>query len=248
MVAAWLLHRLLERRRRLGWTATVMVVLLMGVRSWTRTPTWRHSGTVFDTLLRDYPQSGRSQWVLADLFFQEGMVSESLRSYRMAVGILGGHHQLMTEIAKKLMGATKYRAAEFILVHAWQQEPTWHVAPGILAVSRFQQQDWEGVERFARASLALNDEDPTVAHVLAAALTEQGRYAEAVTWREKTIENGEGDRWEQWLTLARLKLTVGDERGAEMARDSAQARITHPEQMRQIGIGFVPFPPPQAPS
>jgi tetratricopeptide (TPR) repeat protein len=241
VVAGWLLAELIRERRRLRLTVTAVVVLVMGWRSWNRTPTWEHTGTVFETMLKDYPQSGRSQWVFGDLFFQQGRVSESLNSYRVAIGILGGHHQLVTEIGKKLIGAGKHRAARFLLLHAWQDEPTWGVAPGILAISYFQEKDWAGAEHYARASLALDGKDPTVSHVLAGALAEEGRYAEAIPWRENAIKNGERDSWEQWLALARLKLTVGDAAGAAMARDSAQAQARTPQDKTYIETGLQPY-------
>jgi tetratricopeptide (TPR) repeat protein len=247
-VAGWLLARLVQNRPRVGWTVVTAVVLGMGVHSWRRTPTWEHTGTVFETMLRDYPQSGRSQWVLGDLFYMQGRVPESLRSYRIAIGILGGHHQLMTEIGKKLIGAKRYRAAEFVLEHAWQEEPEWGVAPGYLAISRFNQRDWLGAERWARVSLAADPDDPTISHILAGTLAEAGRYAEAIPWRENAIANGEGDRWEQWVALARLKLSVSDSAGARAAADSARARATTPEEIQQIGKQFAPYVPPTLPA
>jgi tetratricopeptide (TPR) repeat protein len=247
MVAGWLLARLIQRRPGIGWSAAAAVVLLMGARSWTRTPTWANTGTVFETLLRDYPQSGRSQWVIGDLFYQQGRVPESLRSYRMAIGILGGHHQLITEIGKKLIGAKKYRAAEFVLEHAWREEPEWGVAPGYLAISKFQQGDWPGAVRWAQVSLEQDPDDPVISHILAGSLSEQGRYAEAIPWRQNAIANGEGDRWEQWLSLARLRLSVADSAGARAAADSARARASKPEEIQQIGVQFIPYVPPSAP-
>jgi hypothetical protein len=77
--------------------------------------------------------------------------------------------------------------------------------------------------------------------VLAGALAEQGRYEEAIPWREYTITQGERDSWEQWLALARLRLTVGDSVGARMARDSALSRAVGPDQTRQIGSRFTPY-------
>ena len=247
MVAGWLLAELINERRRLGLAATAGVVFLMGARSWARTPTWEHTGTVFETMLRDYPQSGRSQWVLGDLFYLQGRVPESLRSYRVAIGILGGHHQLVTEIGKKLIGAGKHRAARFVLLHAWQEEPEWGVAPGYLAISHFQEKEWAEAERFARISLAADGDNPTISHVLAGALAEEGRYAEAIPWRKNAIRHGEGDSWEQWVALARLQLSAGDSAKAVVARDSALAKATAPEQVRQIGTQFTPYPPPVPP-
>jgi Tfp pilus assembly protein PilF len=244
VVAGWLLARLIQERPRVGWAVATAVVLLMGVKSWRRTPTWQNTATVFETMLRDYPQSGRSQWVLGDLFYNQGRVPESLRSYRMAIGILGGHHQLITEIGKKLIGAKKYRAAEFVLEHAWREEPEWGVAPGYLAISKFQQQDWPAAASWARVSLDKDPDDAIVANILAGALSEQGRYREAIPWRQATIDNGEGDHWQQWVSLARLKLSVADSAGARAAADSARARATKPEEIEQIGISFLPYAPP----
>ena len=237
-VAGWLLARLFDSRPRFGWIVTAMVVITMGARTWKRTPTWEHTGTVFETMLRDYPQSGRSQWVLGDLFYNQGRVPESLRSYRAAIGILGGHHQLMTEIGKKLIRAKKYRAADFVLLHAWRDEPSWGVAPGYLAINHFQQSNWATAESYARASLAADGDDPVISHILSSALAEEGRFAEAIPWRENAIRNGEGDNWEQWSALARLRLTTGDTLGASVARDSARARATSGDETRRIMEDF----------
>ena len=246
-VAGWLLARLLRARPRFGWVVTAGVVILMGARTWNRTPTWAHTGTVFETMLRDNPQSGRSQWVLGDLFYLQGRVPESLRAYRAAIGILGGHHQLMTEIGKKLIGAKKYRAADFVLLHAWRDEPTWGVAPGYMAISHFQQGNWANAEEYARASLAADGDDPIISHVLSASLAEEGRFAEAIPWRENAIRNGEGDSWEQWIALARLRMTVGDSLGATMARDSARSKASTVDEIRQIGRRIDPYPWPTPP-
>ncbi len=247
VVVGWLLARLFAERPRAGVALTGLVVMLMGVRTWTRTPTWESTPTVFETLLRDYPQSGRSQWVLGDLYYLRGRVPEALRSYRLAIGILGGHHQLVTEIAKKLIGADKHDAARFLLHYAWRQEPTWGVAPGYLAISHFQSSEWGEAERHARISLEADSDQSLMSHMLAGSLAEQGRYWEAIPWREHAIANGERGSWEQWLTLARLRLTVGDSAGAFQAQDSALARAAAENQVRQIGTSFAPYDPPLAP-
>ena len=242
-VAGWLLFELIRERRRLGLVVTASVVLLMGARSWARTPTWESTVTVFSTMIEEYPQSGRSQWVLGDLFYLQGRVPESLRSYRIAIGILGGHYQIMTEIGKKLIGAQKHQAARFVLLKAWADEPEWGVAPGYLAISHFQEEEWAEAERYARASLAADPDDSTISHILASALAAKGSYQESIPWRESSIRNGEGHAWEQWIALARLRLSVGDSTGAVMARDSALTRAKTPEQVRQIGIQFAPYEP-----
>jgi cytochrome c-type biogenesis protein CcmH/NrfG len=239
--AGWLLYRVWERNRQAAVGLTVIVVGLMGFRTWLRTPTWKDNATVFATMVRDYPQSGRSQWVLGDLFFGQGRRSQALRSYRLAIGILGGHPQLLIEISKRLMAAGEHQTARALLLHAWKDEPRWAVAPGYLAVSHFQGGEWAEAERYARASLEADPEQRVMSHVLAGALAEQGRYREAIPWREHTIAHGEGEDWEQWITLARLRLTVGDSVGARIARDSAIARAGGPDEARQIGSRYTPY-------
>ena len=243
-VGGWLVVRLIDRRRVLGWAFVATVVGLLGFRTWLRTPSWRNSAVVFNVMVEQHPQSGRSQMVLGDVWYLQGRISESLGAYRAAIGILGVHHRLMTEIGKRLIDAKRYRAADFVLLNAWQQEPSWGVAPAFLAVSRLQQGDWANAERYARASLAVAPNQSVTADALSSALVAQGRLAEAIPWRETAIEHGLGDSWEQWMTLAQLKMTAGDPAGAQMARDSAIPRATTSEERTLIGTTIEPLETP----
>lgn len=72
---------------------------------------------------------GRSQWVLGDRLYEQGRLPEALGAYRAAIGTLGGHYQLMTEVGKKLILSGKHDAARFILHQAWRDEPSVAVAP-----------------------------------------------------------------------------------------------------------------------
>lgn len=220
----WLVVRLSRDRPRGAWVGLVLVVLLMGARTWERNPTWHDNLTVFGTLIEDYPHSGRSQWVLGDLFFQQGRASQGLMSYRAAIDILGPHYQLITEISKKLMAAEYYDAAERLLEYSYRNDPEFPVAPGLIAVIRSEQGDAEGTERWARISLAIDEEDPVRHHLLAWALTEQGRWAEAAAARRQTIDEGEGAYWQQWVSLAQLQANAGDTAGAREALDSARTK------------------------
>jgi hypothetical protein len=60
-ILAWLLVSFVRRRRDVELAVFALVVVLMGWRSWTRTPTWFDDGAVFEALGADYPHSGRSQ-------------------------------------------------------------------------------------------------------------------------------------------------------------------------------------------
>jgi tetratricopeptide (TPR) repeat protein len=176
--------------------------------------------------------------------YLQGRIPESLRAYREAIGILGVHHRLMTEIGKRLIAAKRYRAADFVLLQAWQQEPSWGVAPAFLAMSRLQQGDWANAERYARASLAVAPNEGVTADVLSSSLAAQGRLAEALRWRETAIAHGQGADWRPWMTLAQLRMAVGDSAGAQLARDSAIARTTTAEERARIGTTIQPLATP----
>ena len=163
------------------------MLAFMGWRTWTRNPTWKDNITVFGTLIDDYPYSGRSQWILGDLFFQKGRPEQGLVSYRAAINILGPHYQLVTEISKKLMAADYDQAAERLLEYSWREYPQYSLAPGLLAVIASERGDAHATERYSRAALAADDQDPTRHQLLAWALARQGRWEEAVVERRAAI-------------------------------------------------------------
>jgi tetratricopeptide (TPR) repeat protein len=230
----WMVVRLARERRRLAWAGLAVVLVLMGARTWERNPTWKSTYTVFMTLIEDYPHSGRSQWVLGDLFFQQGRPGQGLLSYRAAIDILGPHYQLITEISKKLIGAEYFRAAQHLLEYAWAAEPELPVAPGLIAVVRSELGDAEGTERWSRRALALFPDDPVRHHLLAWALAEQGRWKEAAVARRATIDHGEGEWWQQWVSLAYLEIHSGDTVAARTALDSARVKAVTTPAARQV--------------
>jgi tetratricopeptide (TPR) repeat protein len=232
--AGWLVVRLAKDRPRGAWVLLAVALASMSWHSWRRTPTWRDNLTVFGQLINDYPHSGRSQWVLGDLFFQQGNPSQGLVSYRAAINILGPHYQLVTEISKKLMSEEYYEGAERLLLYAWREEPEYSVAPGLLAVIYSEWGMPEETERLSRAALELDDEDPVRHHLLAWALAEQGRWDEAAEARLRTITRGEGDYWQQWVSLAYLEAYAGDTVAARVALDSARVKAGSRGGRRQV--------------
>ena len=185
-------------------------------------------------MIQDYPYSGRSQWVLGDLFFQKDRPDQGLVSYRAAIDILGPHYQLITEISKKLITAQYYQAAERLLEFAWRDHPDYSVAPALLAVVYSKWNNPVETERYARIALALDDRDAVRWHLLAWALASQGRWREAAEAREGAIREGEGDHWQQWVSLAYLRALAGEVPAAERALDSARVRTVFRAPLHQI--------------
>jgi Tfp pilus assembly protein PilF len=233
VILAWLLVSLVRRRRGVGLAVLTLVVALMGWRSWTRTPTWLDDGTVFETLISDYPHSGRSQWLMGDIYMAQGRQSEALRAYREAIPNLGAHHGLTTQIGRKLLAAGNLRGAEGLLRQAWSEAPDFAAAPALLGVVYSQMGDAERTEQALVAALALQPDNGVSHHLMSSALSEQGRWAEAADARRRVIELGE-DVWQQFVWLADLRSRAGDLDAARAALLSARERAGTDEEKAQI--------------
>ena len=232
--AAWALLRLWKVRPRLAPVILVLAVALMSGRTWTRTPTWENNTEVFHTLTSDHPEAGRAQWVLGDSYFAVGRVREGLRAYRVAIGILGGHYNLMVGVSRNLIGAGYDQAAELLLKYAWEQRPEFGVAPGLLAHIYDRQRRYPEAEAAARYSLDKDSTDAVQHHALSRALQAQGRLKEAIDSRRATIRHGESEHVEQWLWLAEIQMELGDTAQATASLDSARLRADSQREGRQI--------------
>ncbi len=221
----WLIVRLSRERPRGAWILLAAMILMSSVRTWRRNPTWYDNPTMLTVLIGDYPQSGRSQWIMGDVLLLRGRVSDGLRSYRAAIDLLGTHYQLLTEISKRLLEVDHYRAAEGLLTFAARDSPEYPLAWGLLALIRAEHGDAEETERYARISLDLEDMDPTRHHLLAWALAAQGRYDEAAAARTRGLEQAQVLFWQQYLYKAYLHREAGDSVAAYAAVDSAWDRV-----------------------
>ena len=230
---AWLLVMLVRRRRKVGLVAISAVVILMGFRSWTRTPTWKDDGTMFETLIAEYPHSGRSQWLMGDIYMAQGKQKEALRAYREAIPNLGAHYGLTTQIARKLMGVGNLTGAARLLEQVRAEAPDFGTAPALLGVVYSQMADWENAENALRVAVRLQPENVVSHHLRAGALTQLERWDEAAAERRELIARGE-DVWQQWTALAELETLAGDAIAAMEALDAARDRAGSDEERAQI--------------
>jgi hypothetical protein len=221
--SGWLAVRMWRERPRVVATVLAAAILMGSVRTWTRTPSWENNQAWLNTLVSDYPYSGRSQWVLGDAFMERGRTSEALMSYRAAVDILDSHYQLMTDVAGTFMSHDLYGGAEGLLQYAWRNEPRFALAPGLLAEIYSEWGRPEEAERYSRVALAIESRDPLRPHIISWSLAAQGRWDEAAAARDFAVETqGALNYWQQWLTVAYLEANEGDSASAAAAFDSAR--------------------------
>jgi tetratricopeptide (TPR) repeat protein len=221
----WLVFQLARTRPRAAWALLAVGLSLSVVRTWTRTPVWRDNGTLFAAMLRDAPHAGRSQWILGDSFLRAGNTSQALVAYRLAINILDGHYQLVSEISQRLMEIERWETAERLLTSAYRDKPELALAPSLLAWVRAQYGDAAGVEGYARASLARFEEDGVRHHLLAWALAAQGRWEEAAEVRRRAEELPAINFWHRWMYEAYSARHEGDTLAMRRAVDSAWAAV-----------------------
>lgn len=221
----WLVVRLHRERPRVAWAGLAAVLILGSARTWARSPTWRDSPTVFAHLIGDHPYAGRAQWILGDEFLRVGSESSALRAYSAAIGILGQDYQLLTEIAMRLIGVERYRVSEFLLRQAIDEDPSFPLAPALIAVLRAEQADAQGTERYARMAIERQSDDGVRWHLLAWALAAQAKWDEAAQARAHAEELLDTGFWQYWMYDAYARRRDGDRDGALVALDSAWARV-----------------------
>ncbi len=227
----WMLAGLCRERPRAGAALLAVVLLFFLFRTVDRNPAWRDNATVFATLIREHPESGRAQWVLGDMHFARGNHREGLAAYRRAIGLLGASYPLLAEVGRRLNAAGYERAGEHVLRSAWRRHPMFELAPARLAILYDRQGRWHLAEEAARAALDADPTNPIHAHILARALRVQGRLAEAIEARRTVVRLGETHpRQLEWLA----------ELEREHARSGEGAAAGAPAAVSNRGVGNQP--------
>ena len=219
----WMLAQLRRERPRTGTVVVATVLALLCCRTIARNPTWKDNASVFATLLRERPESGRAQWVLGDMYMEMGDHARGLAAYRRAIGMVGESYTLLAEVGRRLMAEGFDPGAEHLLRRAWRRRPEFGLAPSLLTVLYDRRERWELAGETARAALAAEPGNTVQWHLLARSLTARGRIEEAAEARRRVVRSGE-DRFEQWRWIAELELLAGDTAGAISSLDSARLR------------------------
>jgi len=230
--AGWLLRAVGRRTPRGAVAVTAVAGALLAARTWTMTPVWRSTATVFEHLLQNHYESGRLQWVLADHLFEDrDDPDRALDVFRLAVGLNGRSYPLMIDVVERLVALERLPQAEALARWTWRDNPGLPQAPGLLAIALAEQGRYAAALEPGRAALEADhpglggpETEALIHHILARAYTELQRWDEAVRHRRATIESGEGYHWMQWRWLAELEARRGDTAAALSALDSARAR------------------------
>ena len=224
--AGWMIVGLRREHPRVGNALMAAILLMFFCRTVGRNPVWSDNATVFSTLIREHPESGRAQWLLGDLYFAQQRDRQGLAAYRRAIGLLGGSYPLLSEVGRRLHAAGHERAGEHVLRSAWEQHPELGLAPALLAILYDRQERWQLAEETARAAL---DTDPTNAlhaHILARSLQAQGRSLEAIEARRNVIRLGETHPQQfRWLEELERKASEHGKRRPDMESERVKNQL-----------------------
>ena len=205
--AGWMLVGLRREHPWIGTALSAAILLTFLCRTVDRNPVWRDNATVFSTLIREHPESGRAQWLLGDVHFARREERRGLAAYRRAIGLLGGSYSLLSEVGRRLNAAGHERAGEHLLRSAWEQHPELGLAPALLSILYDRQERWGLAEEAARAALATEPASVVQAHILARSLRAQGRFTEAMEARRAVIRLGETHPQQlRWLEELRRQI------------------------------------------
>lgn len=224
IAAGWMFKELVARRKALAQVGFMLVVLLFSARTLTRNPTWASMKTVFEAMVRDHPEAGRSQWILGDQLWGQSQVDMAFRMYRLALGTLDNHYPLLLEIIRRQIGEHRLESAERLARIAWEMEPEAPNGPGLLALTLVEQGKFEEAIEPARFALSRSGgDDPLVLHILARAYRGSGDLRAAVQVRRALIDGGRtGSPYHEWYWLAELYLELQDHESAEQAVAEAE--------------------------
>jgi tetratricopeptide (TPR) repeat protein len=217
--------------RRLAALGAAAALALAAARTWTRTPTWESTDTVFLAMAKDSPELWMVQWRLGKLLSAAGRTEEALAWYdRAQPKVRYNHTAMSTEQAEMLLWLGRPAEAERLLGRL-VEGPSSDV-PGaqvMIARASFDQGRYARAVEAARAAVAIGHYDPAFAaiarHVEALSLEALGRPAEALAAARAGALSpaAPSRRPTRWLHYAHLLRTTGDEGAASAALDSARA-------------------------
>ena len=225
LIAGVVVWRLAHRSKGVTSALAGIALVLMIARTWTATPVWESSGTVMNHLLAEHPESGRVQWMWADVMMDQANDTEAgLAAYRRALGATGGTYAIADAATEHLLQMGAYRSAARIARLLWDARPDDPTAPSRLALALFNQGRYRALVDPARFALDWRPESPILHHMLAVGYRERGEWQRAIEHRRAVIRAGEGESWQLWRSLAGLRMEVADTSGALADLDSARAR------------------------
>ncbi|MCI0432388.1 MAG: tetratricopeptide repeat protein [Gemmatimonadetes bacterium] len=226
VAGAWAaLQRALPRARvRFAIALAAVLLALLAVRSFTRNPDWDSTEAVWDSLIRDHPESYRAQWVNGVRVHRDGHIELARDYWELAYRIWPDDPELLYGLAALHLRLENSARAVELLERARAITGFIGRTHVLLSFAYLLEQRYpESLEAAIRADSL--DGDPATARALKAqALEGLGRHAEALQAWEVALHTPRGDAWTAWGMYARSLARAGRRDEALQSVDSARAR------------------------
>ncbi len=212
-----------QRTRRLAYALAGLVLVLLAARTYVRNPDWKDNDAVFAAMIRDHPESYRSQRHNAYLAYQRGHTQLGDGYMRLAHRMWPQDPELLNEIGFLHLGRAQFDSAVAVLEQAraitdWVARTQVLLAEAYIGARRF-----DDAMHTAREAVAVGAALELVYPIYSQAFEGTGRLDRAVgAWRA-TIRTSPLGFWNYWSRLARTLALSGDRDAALAAADSARA-------------------------
>lgn len=220
------------------------IVLLLGLRTWTRTPTWESTNTVFTQMVRDHPNLWLVQWNAGELLVRGGRAEEAVEWYERAGQKVNFNHPGMNvDYARILLDQGRLNPAEALLRRTLQLEPRLGAARMHLASVLVQRGSYREALSVLHPDSMDAADDATrdrLAHRRALAYDGLGQVDSALAVRQASLRQaGAAATGPAWFHYARLLALRGRADEARAAVDSARARFA-PEVRARVTVDPLP--------
>ena len=226
-------ERLALRRTRIALAAAAAALVLLGVRTWTRTPVWRSNRTLILTTANEVPQSYKIHHRMAGILMNLRDTVAANKEYALATHLYAGDPYLYREVAEAALQQRDPRRALAALDTAISLMPD-HPSPWIRrGDARFMLGDWAGAIEAARKAYSLEPDSTRALVIVAAAQRAAGDIGGATA----TYREGLRAHPASWLLragLAGVLLEQGDLMGARQEADQAMALSRGAPEAREI--------------
>ncbi|HZS59488.1 MAG TPA: hypothetical protein VFA43_09475 [Gemmatimonadaceae bacterium] len=180
LIVGWLASRALERWRRVAPFALAAAGVLLGVRTWTRTPDWHDDIALVKSALRDSPLAYQAHHTAGVVLAFQRRWPEAAVEYRKARELFPFDGDPYRGGAECAIAVRDYEMAAALLDSAWRIDPRQATPLIRLAQVRWMQQRWRQAGALAFAAYEMAPDSILPLDVAAGSALQRGDTSAAV--------------------------------------------------------------------